>query len=51
MDVLGMLFRKLSGKRERTGDEVAAAIATALQMYLDDGVHDYESYVITIRRK
>lgn len=30
--------------------EVYAAIATALDAYLSDSVHDRESYVITIRR-
>lgn len=31
--------------------EIYAAIGTALHQYLDDTVHDYESYIITIRRK
>lgn len=31
--------------------EVYAAIGTALHHYLNDMVHDYESYIITIRRK
>jgi len=39
------LERELSG-----GDDVAAAIGMALDMYLNDTVHDAESFVITIRR-
>ena len=39
------LERELSG-----GDDVAAAIGMALDMYMDDTVHDAESFVITIRR-
>lgn len=31
--------------------EIYAAIGAALHHYLDDTVHDYESYIITIRRK
>jgi len=31
--------------------ESYAAIATALHMYLNDTVHDMESYIITIKRK
>ncbi len=31
--------------------EVYAAIGMALEEYLDEGVHDYESYIITIKRK
>lgn len=31
--------------------EVSAAISLALHQYLDAEVHDYESYVITIKRK
>lgn len=31
--------------------ETYAAIGTALHMYLNDMVHDNESYIITIRRK
>ncbi len=31
--------------------EIYAAIGAALHRYLDDTVHDYESYIITIRRK
>ena len=32
------------------GDEVPAAIAAALSLYLGCGVHDSEPYIITIRR-
>ena len=31
--------------------EVYAAISTALHLYMEDSVHDKESFVITIRRK
>ena len=31
--------------------EVYAAIGTALHLYMNDTVHDLESYVITIKRK
>ena len=31
--------------------EVYAAIGTALHLYMNDPVHDLESYVITIKRK
>lgn len=31
--------------------EVYAAIGTALHLYLNDTVHDMESYIITIKRK
>ncbi|MGI6314124.1 MAG: hypothetical protein ACOXZI_07460 [Candidatus Cryptobacteroides sp.] len=31
-------------------DEVPIAISTALALYLGDGVHDSESFVITIKR-
>lgn len=30
--------------------EIAAVIAVAIQKYLDETVHDHESYVITIKR-
>ena len=33
------------------GNETEAAIALALDRYLNESVHDNESYVITIRRK
>lgn len=33
------------------GNETEAAIALALDRYLNEAVHDYEPYVITIRRK
>ena len=33
------------------GGETYAAIAMALDMYLNDTVHDMESYVITIKRR
>lgn len=36
---------------ENGGDDTAAAIATALHLYLDDGVHDIEPGIITIRHK
>ena len=35
--------------RQEYGGEVYAAIATALDLYLGDGVHDSESFVITIK--
>ena len=31
--------------------EVYAAISTAIHLYMEDSVHDKESFVITIRRK
>ena len=36
---------------QETNGEVYAAIATALNLYLEDSVHDKESFVITIKRK
>jgi hypothetical protein len=30
---------------------VQAAIATALHLYMDENAHDYESNIITIKRK
>ena len=32
-------------------EEEAVAIGTALELYLNETVHDMESYIITIRRK
>lgn len=45
------LLEKLFGKKQARDGEIAAAIVAALEMYADGAVHDYESYVITIRRK
>lgn len=36
---------------EETGNEVQAAISMALHEYLNENIHDDESYVITIKRK
>ena len=35
---------------QEMGSETYAAIATALHLYLDDTVHDNESYVLTIKQ-
>lgn len=37
-------------KKEKITSEVAAAISMAMHLYLDDTVHDTESFVITIKR-
>lgn len=50
--VIGVQFR--NRKKHPDGsptEKEAAAIATALKMYLDEETHDQESYVITIKRK
>jgi len=49
IDIIKRLFRKSEDDGRET--EVAAAIAAALAMYEGDGIHDKESYVITIRRR
>lgn len=36
---------------EKPGDKEAVAIATALELYMNEYMHDEESYVITIKRK
>lgn len=36
---------------QELGGETYAAIATAMHLYLDDSVHDNESFVITIKQK
>ncbi|MGM9787213.1 MAG: OadG family protein [Candidatus Cryptobacteroides sp.] len=62
---LGRIFRRRKGKgkedeiaaaiamalNDELSGEVHAAIGLALNEYLDDTVHDYESYIITIKRK
>ena len=40
-----------TGNSSEHNDEIAAAIAMALSQYLNEEVHDTESYKITIRRK
>ncbi len=65
-DIFSGKFRRKAGKGAENAQEIAAAIAmalrsecgsdeevaalTALCLYLDDGVHDVESGIITIRR-
>ena len=49
-------FKELLKRIQRSGKvnadaETAAAIAAALSLYGEGGVHDYESYIITIKRK
>lgn len=36
---------------EESDEDVQAAIATALHLYMDENAHDYESNIITIKRK
>lgn len=36
---------------QKVDEEVATAIGLAIHKYLEDTVHDKESYIITIRRK
>ena len=36
---------------QELGDETYAAIATAMHLYLNDSVHDNESFIITIKQK
>ncbi len=36
---------------EESDEEVQAAIAAALHLYMDENSHDYESNIITIKRK
>ena len=48
--------RQRKQQKERPSDgelqeETAAAISMALHMYLNETVHDDESYIITIKRK
>lgn len=38
-------------KSDKPTKKEAAAIATAIQMYMNEEMHDVESYVITIKRK
>jgi hypothetical protein len=38
-------------KKSSQNDEVSAAIALAIEEYLNDASHDKESYVITINRR
>ena len=45
------LRRSKGDKQGGPTDKEAAAIATALKMYLEEETHDEESYVITIKRK
>jgi len=46
------LWSKTFCKSKKQEDlEVEAAIATALDLYMNETVHDDESYIITIRRK
>lgn len=40
-----------TGNSSEHNDEIAAAIGMALSQYLNEEVHDTESYKITIRRK
>ena len=50
--VVNMQFRKRKcQKKGGPTEKEAAAIATALKMYLEEETHDEESYVITIKRK
>lgn len=41
----------LALEAETGGDDAAAAIATALHLYMNGGVHDIETGIITIRHK
>ncbi len=65
-DIFSGKFKRKAGKGAENAQEIAAAIAMALRsecgsdeevaalaalcLYLDDGVHDVESGIITIRR-
>jgi len=51
MNVLKNIFGRAGKSDERQEGEVAAAIAAALELYGGNGVHDKESYIITIRRR
>lgn len=44
-------FKTKAAVEKQPGQEVQAAISMALHQYLDETVHDDESYVITIKRK
>ena len=49
--IVGKLSAEKPQKNEESGGETEAAIALALHQYLNDTVHDEESYIITIKRK
>ena len=51
MDSLTQLNVSENVARTVPTEEEAAAISMALEMELQDMVHDYESYIITIKRK
>ena len=42
---------KKQKESDRPGEKEAAAIGIALNMYMNEDMHDEESYVITIKRK
>ena len=51
--IANMSFRRQKKQKDsdKPGEKEAAAIAIALNMYMNEEVHDEESYVITIKRK
>lgn len=51
--IANMNFRQAKKQKEsdKPTEKEAAAIALALEMYMNEQMHDQESYVITIKRK
>ena len=51
--IANMSFRRQKKQKDsdKPGEKEAAAIAIALNMYMNEEMHDEESYVITIKRK
>lgn len=55
--LIGQIVKRTENRHRKATEEpkdhdaVAAAIAMALNEYMKDGIHDIESYRITIKRK